>query len=147
MIYIASDHGGFEMKQDIVAWLSAQKLPHKDLGPVVFSENDDYPEYAEKVAKFVSKNVEHDLGILICRSGIGVSIVANKFKGVRASLCWNEQIAKSARVDDGANILCLPADYVSLETAELITRIWLETPSSNAPRHLRRISEITNLER
>jgi RpiB/LacA/LacB family sugar-phosphate isomerase len=147
MIYIASDHGGFELKKEITAWLTEQELPFKDLGPSTYSELDDYPEYGEKVSKFVSKNAATDVGILICRSGIGMSIVANKFKGLRASLCWNEHVAASSRVDDHANVLCLPADYISLETAERILRIWLATPFSNAPRHQRRVDEITKLDR
>jgi ribose 5-phosphate isomerase B len=146
MIYIASDHGGLEMKKDIVVWLTSEALPFKDLGPTVFSEQDDYPEYGEKLCKFVSKNTGTDVGILICRSGIGMSIVANKFKGVRASLCWNEHVAASSRIDDDANVLCLPADYISPETAERIVRIWLETPFSSAPRHTRRIGEISKLD-
>lgn len=134
------------MKKDLVAWLGEHALPFKDLGPSVYSEQDDYPEYAEKLSKFIARNPDKDRGILLCRSGIGVAIVANKFKGIRASLCWNEQVAKSARVDDDANVLCLPADYVSPETAQRIVNIWLETQCSSAPRHQRRIAEITKLE-
>ncbi len=146
MIYIASDHGGFELKKDLIAWLVSENISYKDLGPTVYAENDDYPEYAEKVGKFVSRSNGKDLGVLICRSGVGVCVVANKFKGVRASLCWNEHVAKAAREDDAANVLCLPADYISPETAERILRIWIETPVSTAPRHQRRIAEINKIE-
>jgi ribose 5-phosphate isomerase B len=146
MIYIASDHGGFELKKDLIAWLAEEGAAFKDLGPTVFAENDDYPEYAEKVGKFVSRSAGKDLGVLICRSGVGVSVVANKFKGVRAALCWNEHVAKASREDDAANVLCLPADYISPETAQSILRIWMQTPYSTAPRHQRRIAEINKIE-
>ena len=146
MIYIGSDHGGFELKQEISAYLTETAVQFKDLGPNVFSENDDYPEFAEKVGKFVSKSSGKDLGILICRSGVGVAIVANKFKNVRAALCWNEQVAKASRLDDDANVLCLPADYISPETAKRILQIWLDTSFSTAPRHQRRLAEIKKIE-
>lgn len=147
MLYIASDHGGFKLKADLAAELKRLKIPFKDLGPKKYSPKDDYPEFAAKVAKAVSKKPKTDQGILICRSGAGVCIVANKFKGVRAALCWNERVAKASRVDDDANVLCLPSDYISPETALHTTQAWLKTSFSDLPRHIRRIQEINKLER
>ncbi len=147
MIYIASDHGGFELKADLIAELKRLKIPFRDLGPKRYSPKDDYPEFSAKVAKAVAKKPKTDQGILICRSGAGVCIAANKFKGIRAALCWNEQVAKASRQDDDANILCLPSDYISPELALRTTQAWLGTSFSFEPRHLRRIDELNKLER
>lgn len=147
MIYIASDHGGFKLKEQLKKFLTAGKREFKDLGPTSFKANDDYPDYAAKVAQKVSKNQLADIGILICRSGQGVCIVANKFKGVRAALVWNVKEAEMSRIDDMSNVLCLPSDYISTSEAQKIIQTWLDTPYSTEARHMRRIKKITELER
>ncbi|MEZ4180523.1 MAG: RpiB/LacA/LacB family sugar-phosphate isomerase [Candidatus Doudnabacteria bacterium] len=147
MIYLASDHGGFTLKEQLKKFLQKQKLPVIDLGPSKKNPNDDYPDYAAKVSQKVSKNLLSDVGILICRSGQGVCISANKFKGIRAALVWNTAEAKASRNDDMANILCLPSDYISPSQAEKIVLAWLETPYSDDERHMRRVQKISNLEK
>lgn len=147
MLYIASDHGGFKLKEHLKAWLLVSGGRVSDLGPASFLPEDDYPDYAKKVAAKISKNPSTDFGILICRSGQGVCIVANKFKGVRAGLVWNTKEAKSSRNDDHTNILCLPSDYINFTEARNIVRTWLDTPWSSDKRHVRRIHKISGLEK
>ena len=146
MLYIASDHGGFTLKEQLKAWLLAEAGRISDLGPETLVPGDDYPDYAKKVAAKVSKNPDTDFGILICRSGQGVCIAANKFKGVRAGLVWNIKEAKASRNDDHTNILCLPSDYITFKQAQAIVKTWLETPWSKDPRHVRRVKKIAKLE-
>jgi ribose 5-phosphate isomerase B len=147
MLYIASDHGGFELKEHLKIALKKQRLVVTDLGPKKFKDGDDYPDYAKLVASKVSKKPHKDQGILICRSGQGVCIVANKYKGVRAALVWNMLEAKMSRLDDMTNVLCLPSDYIIPRTAEKIVEKWLETEYSTDPRHQRRIDKISEIER
>lgn len=146
MIYIASDHGGFKLKQHLKKYLTAKKIEFKDLGPDKFKKDDDYPDYASKVAREVSKNPMQHVGILLCRSGQGVCIVANKFKNVRAGLVWNMDQAKMSRNDDMANVLCLPSEFISPYVAEHIVKVWLATPFSEDSRHMRRIKKISEIE-
>ena len=146
MLYIGSDHGGHPLKEDLKKFLAKQKIDFVDIGPNRLDPRDDYPEFSAKVAREISKDPQNNKGILLCRSGHGVCIVANKFKNVRAALCWNEQVAKASRNDDDANVLCLPSDYISAEIAEEITKVWLNTPFSDEARHQRRIREIKTLE-
>jgi ribose 5-phosphate isomerase B len=147
MLYIASDHGGFKLKEALKEYLVKLKVAYKDCGPKKYQADDDYPDYAKLVAEKVSKRPEIDIGILVCRSGQGVCIVANKFKGVRAALVWNTVEAKLSRNDDMTNVLCLPADVVSPHMAGLIVEKWLETPYSKDERHARRIKKIEEIEK
>jgi ribose 5-phosphate isomerase B len=147
MIYIGSDHGGYKLKEHLKKFLKRQDLEFKDLGAEKFKDGDDYPDYASKVAKQISKNPMRDQGILICRSGQGVCIAANKFRHIRATLVWNLEQAKMSRNDDMGNILCLPSDYISPYVAEHITKVWLRTPYSSDERHMRRIKKISDLEK
>lgn len=146
MIYIASDHGGYKLKEQLKKFLHQQKFEFKDLGPAKFKPGDDYPDYGVKVAKQVAKNPVSNLGILVCRSGQGMCIVANKFKGVRAALVWNVKEAVMSRNDDMANVLCIASDFTNERTAESILKTWLNTPYSDDPRHMRRIAKISRLE-
>lgn len=146
MLYIAADHGGFRLKEHLKKFLAKEKITCTDLGPKKLVPDDDYADYAKLVAAKVSRNPLKDTGILICRSGQGVCIVANKFKHVRAALVWNVIEAKMSRNDDMSNILCLPSDYISPRNAEKIVEKWLETPFSTEPRHLRRVKKISTLE-
>ena len=146
MIYIGADHGGYKLKEQLKKFLGKQGFEFKDLGALKFKDGDDYPDYATKVAREVSKNPLVNLGILICRSGQGVCIVANKFKGVRAALVWNEQEYRMSRNDDMSNVLCLPSDYINTKLAEQIVKIWLNTSYSKESRHVRRVKKINNLE-
>ena len=146
MIYLSSDHGGFDLRTVIVSQLQKIGAKFMDLGPTVYNAEDDYPDYAAKVSEKVSANPEDDLGILICRSGQGMSIVANKFSQVRAAVVWNNEQAKMSRLDDMVNVLCLPSDYINQEIAQTIVKTWLDTNYSQEPRHIRRVQKISAIE-
>ena len=125
MIAIGCDHGGYQLKEEIKKYLDEKQITYKDLGSMN-EERVDYPNIAEAVAKEVqSKNCEK--GILICRSGIGMSIVANKFEGIRCTLCHDEFTAKYARLHNDGNILAIGADTVTVNEAICILRMWLAT--------------------
>ncbi len=147
MIYIGADHGGYKMKEQLKKFLLKYKFDFVDVGAKKIKAGDDYPDYAKIVGKKVSQNPMQNLGILICRSGQGVCIVANKFPHVRAALVWNEKEAQMSRNDDMTNVLCLPSDYISQKDAEKIVKVWLSTPYSTDARHVRRIKKITTLEK
>ena len=140
MIAIGSDHGGFALKQALMAHLDRRGLAYKDYG--TYSEDScDYPQYAKAVANAVASG-ECERGILICGTGIGVSISANKIPGIRAALCGDCFSAEATRLHNDANILCMGARVVGEGLAVKITDTFLDTPFSNDPRHIRRISQI-----
>ena len=137
-IAIGGDHAGFEFKQSIIAELSAS-AEIKDFGPYT-SDSVDYPDFAHPVALAV-ENGEFDFGILICGSGNGVAITANKHQGIRAAICWNEELAERARSHNDANILCIPARHISLELAEKIVGIFFSTDFEGG-RHATRVGKV-----
>ncbi len=147
MIYIASDHGGYKLKDHLKKYLKTEGVEFEDVGAKKLTKNDDYPDYAKIASQKVSRNPMRDVAILICRSGQGVCIVANKFKNVRAALVWNTTEAKMSRNDDMSNVLCLPSDYISYHMAENIVDVWLNTTYSTDSRHLRRVKKISDLEK
>jgi len=146
MIYIATDHAGFEVKKDIVNFFKKENRPVEDLGPASFDPLDDYPDYGAKLAKKVAKSPANR-GILICRSGIGMSIVANKVRGARAALCLNPIQAQKSREHNDANILVLAADFTPLDVMKKIIKKFLGTDFSGEERHRRRIKKISDLEK
>ena len=140
MIAIGSDHGGFELKKEIMAHLDARGLEYKDFG--TYSDAScDYPVYGKAVAKAVASG-ECERGIIICGTGIGISIAANKVHGIRAALCGDCFSAEAARQHNDANVLALGARVVGPGLALKIVDTFLNTPFSNGERHLRRISMI-----
>lgn len=142
-IVIGSDHGGFLLKRSIVSFLKKKGFKVEDMG--TFSQTSmDYPDTAFKVARSVRKRPDSK-GILICKSGIGNSIAANKIKGIRAALCQNIKSAKLSRLHNNSNILVLGALFVSAKKAEKIVEVWLKTPFEGG-RHLRRIKKIERIE-
>lgn len=147
MIYIASDHGGFKLKEYLKPALKDKGFKVQDLGPKKLIPADDYPDFAKLVADKISANPEKDTGILICRSGQGMCIAANKFKHIRASLVWNIVEAIKSRTDDMSNVICLPSDFISPEQAAKIVEKWLDTPWSKEERHWRRIEKINAFEK
>lgn len=147
MLYIASDHGGFKLKEEIKKYLKKEKVAFADLGPKKYVETDDYPDYAKLVAAKVSKNPNKDMGVILCRSGQGVSIVANKFKNVRAVEAGNTIKAKLSRQHVLSNVLCLSGDFTSPESAENILETWLNTPLGSDERHVRRVKKIMEIEK
>jgi len=144
-IYIASDHAGLEVKEKLKKYLQSKKYDFNDLGPYTYEKNDDYPDYAFKVAQLVSKN-NNSNGILICGTGGGTAIAANKVKGIRAVEAYDKYSAKMSKEHNNSNILTLGARNLSLDRIMKIIIIWLKTPFSNQERHIRRIKKITNFE-
>ena len=145
-IYIGADHNGFSLKGALTAWLDQSGYEVVDEGDDQLNPGDDFPQYASRVVTALLSDEDTDSrGILICGSGQGMCIAANRFKGVRASLCWDTKEAEMSRNDDDANILCLPARIISEGKAENILRVWLATPFAGATRFKRRIRELDNL--
>lgn len=146
-IFIGADHGGFELKNELVQNLGVEgKYEIYDLGASEMNSEDDYPEYASLVANEVSQN-EGSMGILICRSGIGMSIAANKFKGVYSALCFTEEHAKKAREHNNANVLCIDSDYQSNELLINIVKSFLNSSFEGwDSRHGRRVNQIKSIE-
>ena len=140
MIAIGSDHGGFALKQEIIRWLEKEGYEYRDYG--CYSEAScDYPEYGKKVARAVVSG-ECEKGILLCGTGIGISLAANKVKGIRAALCTDCFMAEAARQHNDANILALGGRVVGAGLACKITETFLHTDFSGDERHIRRISGI-----
>ena len=138
MIAIGSDHGGYGLKQEIMAHLKEQGVEYKDYG--CYDEKScDYPIYAKKVANAIVSG-ECEKGILICGTGIGISITANKVKGIRAALCHDTFSAQATREHNNANVLCMGARVIGPELAFRIADTFLEAGFSNDERHIRRIS-------
>ncbi len=139
-IAIGADHAGFELKEHLKKWLERNGYPLKDFGTFNV-ESADYPDFAHPVADAVEKK-EFDLGLLLCGSANGVAITANKHQGVRAALCWIEEVAALARQHNDANIVCIPARFVSHELAEKILDRFLHS-SFEGGRHERRVGKIS----
>ncbi|MBR2579447.1 MAG: ribose 5-phosphate isomerase B [Clostridia bacterium] len=143
MIIIGSDHAGYKLKELIKGYLSEIGENYKDVG-TNSEESCDYPVFAEKVAKAVV-NTGNAKGIRVCGSGIGVSIAANKVKGIRAALGMSSELAEMSRRHNDANILCLGARYIDFEAAKSIIKIFLSTEFEGG-RHERRVQEIKDIE-
>jgi len=144
-IYIASDHGGFKLKQYLSEYLTKEKYRVIDFGPEAFDPTDDYPDYALPVAQAVA-NDDESLGLLLCRSGQGVCVVANNIPGVRAAIAWNREVARAGRRDDHINVLCLPSDYITEEQVTDIVNAWLHTLPGKEERYIRRLKKIRAIE-
>lgn len=138
MIAIGCDHGGYELKLEIIEYLKKKGMAYKDFG-CDSTESVDYPVYGKAVAKAVAEG-ECEKGILVCGTGIGMSIVANKVPGVRCALCTDCFSAEVTRLHNDTNILALGARITGASLALKIVDIWLNTPFSNDERHIRRIS-------
>jgi ribose 5-phosphate isomerase B len=140
-IAIGGDHAGFQYKKDVVKALKDKGHEVKDFGPNS-EDSVDYPDFAHPVSKGVDQK-EFDFGILICGSGNGVAITANKYKGVRAALCWKDELAKLARQHNNANVLCLPARFISIDEAKQFVETFISTPFEGG-RHQTRVEKISN---
>ena len=141
-IAIGSDHAGFELKEAVRKYLESLKISVKDFG-TFSADSVDYPDYAFAVASAVAEG-EFDRGILICGTGIGMSIVANKVKGIRAAECLTPYLAEVSRRHNNANVLTMGGRVLSVEEAREIVHIWLETPFEGG-RHQRRVNKIHKL--
>lgn len=140
MIAIGSDHGGFALKQEVMEHLKKRGLEYKDYGTYT-ADSCDYPVYAKKVANAILSG-ECEKGILICGTGIGISITANKFKGIRAAVCHDCFSAQATREHNDANILAMGARVVGPGLALKIVDTFLDTEFSNDERHINRIRQI-----
>jgi len=140
VIPIASDHAGYEMKEKLVAELKKMGFEPQDLGTKAPGNADDYPDYAHPLAKEVSSG-EAKRGILLCGSGVGMDIVANRYPGVRAALAWEPEIAELSRKHNDSNVLVLPARFMSDDLAIAAMKIWLTTDFDGG-RHQRRVTKI-----
>ena len=139
MLGIASDHAGFEMKEELKRFLKEKGYEVKDFG-THSPESMDYPDVAHPLAESIERG-EVSQGIALCGSGNGISMTLNKHQGVRAALCWNEELAALARQHNDANVLSLPARFISVDLAKRIVERFLES-SFEGGRHLRRVNKI-----
>lgn len=144
-IYLGTDHRGFKLKEKIARWLLERGYKFEDLGADYFNPDDDYTVYAQEVASLVVDN-KNSRGILLCGSGVGVDVAANKFDGVRASIGKSQAQVKAGRNDDDMNILVLAADYTSDDEAKKMVKTFLETNFSGKVRFKRRLSDIEKIE-
>jgi ribose 5-phosphate isomerase B len=142
-ITIASDHGGLELKQELVKFLKEKKIEVTDLG-VHSQDSVDYPDYAAQVAQVVSEG-KTDSGILVCGTGIGMSIAANKFKNVRAAVVFDEFTAKMSKEHNNANVLCIGGRVCKPDLAKKMVAVWLTTKFAGG-RHERRVNKISELD-
>ena len=147
MIYLGTDHRGYNLKEEIKKFFELEKIEFKDLGNLNYDENDDYPDFVKKVVEKVLSKPKKDKGILICGTGIGMSIAANKFKGTKAGLCLSGYMAKRAIEEDDINILCLAADITDVGTSKKIIKEGLKAKFKNEERHKRRIEKIFEIEK
>ena len=138
-IVIASDHAGVDYKARLISYLEYNGFIVSDFGPET-KDSVDYPDYAHKVAKEVSEG-KVDFGILLCGSGNGINMSANKHKEIRSALCWKKEIALLARLHNNANILTMPARFISYEQAQEITNVFLTTEFEGG-RHQKRVNKI-----
>ncbi len=143
MIAIGSDHAGHSLKKEVTAWLSENNIPFVEFG-CMDGESCDYPLVAEEVCSRI-QNGEAELGILICGTGIGISMAANKVKGIRAALCTDSYMAKYTRLHNDANVLCMGGRVIGAGVAAEIVETFLNT-SFEGGRHQRRVDQITNIE-
>ena len=142
MLYICSDHGGFRLKSQILKHLVLKNILFEDQGPLELNPSDDYPVYVDKTISKFLENPKENKAIVICRNGVGVSMMANKYIGTRTGVSWTPDHAKSSRKDDDTNVLALPADYIDEKTAIEIVDTWLNTPFSKEPRYEKRLEMV-----
>ncbi len=138
-IAIGSDHAGYDHKEELISFLEAKDLPYHDYGTHT-KDSVDYPDFAHPVAEAVEKG-QAAFGILLCGSANGVGITANKHKGVRAAICWGEELVKLAREHNDANVICIPARFVREGDAEKMVQLFMTTEFEGG-RHKRRVEKI-----
>jgi ribose 5-phosphate isomerase B len=142
MIYIGADHNGFWMKEELKSYLQRKKVAFRDMGALKYKKTDDYPDYANRVTGRIK---DGDLGILLCGSGHGMSMAANKKRHIRAAHVVTIFSAKKSREDDHANVLVISSWELSVEKSKRILAAWLKAKPSNAARHIRRVKKINRI--
>lgn len=143
MIYLGSDHRGFDLKEKMKSWLKDKRYEFVDLGNDKLDMEDDYPDFAIKVVKKLKK--EGEFGILFCGSGVGMDILANRFPYVRCGLCFTPQQTRIAKRDDNINCLAVPADFSTEVEARSIIEMFLETKFTGGEKYLRRLKKIEKI--
>lgn len=148
MIYLGSDHAGFELKEEVRKFLKKKAYKIEDLGAFKFRKNDDYPDYIFPVAMKVAENPNKNKGIIFGGSGQGEAMLANKVKGIRAIVYYggSKEIIKLSRIHNNANILSIGACFISSKRAKEVIILWLKTKFKGEKRHLRRINKIKKIE-
>lgn len=144
VLYIGSDHAGYKLKKYLMPYLEKRGYKMIDMGNEEFDREDDYPDYAFKVAEKVAETGNR--GIILCDSGVGATIVANKVKGIRAVNAFCTGIARQSREHINTNILCMGQNYIAVDLARKMVNIWLETEFSPEERHHRRVNKIKSIE-
>ena len=143
-IVIGADHAGYELKKKLIEFLKSKGYTPADFG-THSKQSCDYPPIAREVAEAVSEK-RFEKGILVCTTGIGMAIAANKIPGIRAGVCWIEELARYSRRHNDVNVLVLPGKFIDFQLAKEIVSVWLQTPFSEEERHWRRIGQITEIE-
>jgi ribose 5-phosphate isomerase B len=146
IIYIGSDHRGFNLKESVKKYLGESGYTITDVGNMSLVPDDDYPDFAAQVAEKVGMDPDGSKGIVFCGSGVGVDIVANKFPRIRCVLAMNPDQAYMSRTDDDTNVLALSSELLDDYAAKTIIATWLQTPFSGDVRHMRRIAKIRDIE-
>lgn len=144
-VYIASDHAGYWLKEDLKEDIKSWNYEVEDVGNFKFDPDDDYPDFVVTLAEAVATD-SGSMGVVIGKSGNGEAMVANKVKGVRAALCFSKDMARLAREHNDANILSLGAHFIKPHEAEVIVKTFLDTPFSQEERHKRRVVKIKQYE-
>ncbi len=145
-IYIGADHNGYQLRNGLLAYLKEAQYDVEDEGDTRLDPEDDYPQFATRVvAKVLSSNDSDPRGILICGSGQGMCMAANRYKGIRAGLGYDLESVRAIRNDEDSNILCLPARSLDKNQIMVLVEAWLNTPFAEAPRFVRRMKELDEL--
>ncbi len=145
-IYIGADHNGFQLKAELIEYLNKLKYEVIDVGNQIYDPDDDFPQFAARlVSELLASDDLDSKGILICGSGQGVCMAANRFKGIRAGVVWDIYEARAVRNDDDSNVLCLPARSLKKNEAKRIVDTWLNTNFERAARFVRRIRQMDEL--
>ena len=142
-IAIGTDHRGFKMKEELKNFLFSENIQYNDFG-TYSEESVDYPDFARPVAESIQKS-ESDFGVLICGSGMGICIPANKYKGIRAVNILTEKMAEMGRRHNNANVICFGADFVDIDTAKVCLKKFLNTPFDTDERHIRRVNKVNSI--
>lgn len=145
-IFLGADHGGFELKNQVREHLIHRGYEVEDCGATTLVDGDDYPQYAYAVAaKVIGEEDGEAAGILLCRSGEGMAIAANRVHGIRAAVVWSQALARETRRDNHANVLSLPVDFIDTDTALSIVENFLDEKFSQVDHHVRRVKQIEEL--
>jgi ribose 5-phosphate isomerase B len=142
MIYLGADHKGFHLKEALKKYLKELEFDYIDMGNQQYNQEDDFPDFGKSVARKIAEVPDKNMGVLICGSGVGMDIVANRQTGVRSVLAFSPEHAQASKKEDNTNILSLAADFLTEEQAKNILLAWLEADFDKAPKRIRRLEKI-----